>query len=59
MREHGPEHVSSLAREGDDSLNVMLSLTSLAVVVGPAVGMAGEGTKGALIEDFPGDTRRG
>ncbi len=51
MGEHGPQDVAALTGEGDDGLDVMLSLAPLAVVVGSAIGMDAEGAEGALIED--------
>ena len=48
---HGPEHVDALAREGDEGLGVVLAFAPLAVVVGPALRVAGAGGKGTEIEN--------
>src|SRR5690242_19406049 len=50
LGEHGPEHVSALAGQSDDGLDVMFSLAPLAVVVGPAFGMGAESTESTLIK---------
>jgi hypothetical protein len=48
--EHGPEDVDAAPRQGDNGLVVALSLASLALVEGAAVGM-GQGAEGGLVEE--------
>lgn len=52
VAQHRPQNVDPAASQGDQSLSVSLTLSSIAIVEGPGVGRAtAQAGKGRLVED--------